>query len=81
MRMKDDAKPSVYKRGDMLTVGQIRRLIPGKNGGACSKQHIYNLIERGDLKPAFRFGDRHGICVPRAAVDKFVESRKIDPGV
>ena len=48
-------QPTIYHRADMLSVGQIARMIPGSSGGPCSRQHVYNLIERGDLAPAFRF--------------------------
>lgn len=65
-------KPAIYNCKDMLSVAQVCRLIPGNGGGHCSRQHVYNLIDRGELSPAFRFGKRMGLCVPRSAVDKYI---------
>lgn len=65
-----------YRREDMLPVSKIRKLIPGRDGGPCSFQHVLNLIDRGDLKPAFRFGCT---CVPRQVVEEYIEHCRIDP--
>lgn len=73
--------PPVYKRQDMLSVGSICKMIPGMRGGPCSRQHVYNLIAEGQLAPAFRFGDRCNVHVPRPVVEKYIESCRIDPGV
>ena len=73
-------KQHVYARGDMLTVSEITRKIPGANGGPCSRQHVYNLIEQGLLKPAFRFGTRRGICVPKQVVDAYKDGCLIEVG-
>lgn len=72
-------KPSVYKREDILSVTQICNQIPGLSGGACSRQHVYNLIDRGDLKPAFRFGRQRGLFVPIDAVRRYIKSCQYDP--
>jgi hypothetical protein len=72
--------PQMFRRKDMLTVGQICREIPGKCGGACSRQHVYNLIDRGDLSPAFRFGRRQCLYVPRESVEKYKMSCRVDVG-
>jgi hypothetical protein len=72
-------KPSIYPRRDMLSVGQITSLIPGISGGSCSRRHVYNLIDRGELKPAFRFGTRRGLFVPRDAVERYVARCEYDP--
>jgi len=75
------SKPTVYNCKDMLSVAQVSRLIPGSCGGHCSRQHVYNLIERGELRPAFRFGKRMGLCVPRSAVDAYVAGCLVDVGL
>lgn len=72
--------PQTYRRQDMLSVSNLRKMIPGKNGGPCSRQHIYNLIDQGKLSPAFRFGGRYNVCVPRAVVEAYIQSCMIDPG-
>lgn len=69
----------VYKRSDMVPVSSICKMIPGKNGGPCSRQHVYNLIEEGKLSPAFRFGDRANVQVPRMVVEAYLQSCRIDP--
>lgn len=71
----------VYRREEMLPVSKIRKLIPGKDGGPCSRQHVYNLIDEGKLKPAFRFGDRQGICVPKPVVDTYLRECEIGVAV
>ena len=71
---------ATYRRQDLLTVGEIARKIPGLNGGPCSRQHVYNLIERGELSPAFRFGTRKGICVPRHVVEQYVRRCQVEVG-
>ena len=75
------SEPEIYKRKDMLTVGQICREIPGKSGGACSRQHVYDLIERGDLSPAFRFGRKQCLYVPREAVERYKSCCLVDVGI
>lgn len=72
-------KPSVYKREDILSVSQICRQIPGLSGGSCSRQHIYNLIDRGELRPAFRFGRQRGLFVPKEAVQRYISGCQFDP--
>lgn len=74
-------QPAVYSRKDMLSVAQIARLIPGRAGGPCSRQHIYNLIDQGDLQPAFRFGSRKGLCVPRSVVEAYIQRCVVEVGV
>jgi len=77
--MGDKATAPTYRRQDMLTVSQITKEIPGVSGGPCSRRHVYDLIERGDLTPAFRFGVRRGICVPKQVVEKYKQRCLIDP--
>ena len=77
--MKNNATPPVYSRKDMLSVNQICKEIPGVSGGQCSRQHVYNLIDRGELKPAFRFGRRRGLFVPKSAVQRYVFGCQFDP--
>ena len=74
-----DAMSQNYKRKDLLSVSQICEEIPGASGGPCSRQHVYNLIDRGDLKPAFRFGQRKGLYVPKDVVLEYVSECKFDP--
>ncbi len=77
--MSESVAPAVFRRKDMMTVGQICKEIPGLFGGSCSRQHVYNLIERGDLKPVFRFGRRQGLFVPKDAVRRYVSGCQFDP--
>jgi hypothetical protein len=72
-------KPSVYKREDILSVSQICMQIPGLSGGPCSRQHVHNLIDRGDLQPAFRFGRKRGLFVPKDAVQRYISACRFDP--
>ena len=77
--MKEDIVTPIYRRKDLLSVNQIRKEIPGASGGICSRQHVYNLIDRGDLKPAFRFGQRKGLYVPKDVVLGYVSNCQFDP--
>ncbi|MBE0584263.1 MAG: helix-turn-helix domain-containing protein [Desulfofustis sp.] len=79
--MQQVSQQTVYRRKDMLSVSQVCKEIPGINGGPCSRQHVYNLIDRGLLKPAFRFGRRQGMFVPREAVHRYVKSCEFDPNL
>ena len=71
-------KPTIFKRQDLVSIGNIRKMIPGKNGGPCSRQHVHNLIDNGLLTPAFRFGGKYNIHVPRIVVERYLESCQID---
>jgi len=75
----EDATARVYKRKDLLSVSQICEEIPGMSGGPCSRQHVYNLIDRGKLKPVFRFGQLRGLFVPKDAVLKYMLNCRFDP--
>jgi len=74
-----DATAQVYKRRDLLSVSQICDEIPGMSGGPCSRQHVYNLIDSGELSPVFRFGRRRGLCVSKDAVREYVLNCRFDP--
>lgn len=63
----------VFKREEMLKVGKIAAHL------GVSRQHVYNLIDRGELKPAFRFGGRQGLCVPLSAIVDFKQASQIEP--
>ena len=76
-----DATAQNYRRKDLLSVSQICEEIPGASGGPCSRQHVYNLIDRGDLKPAFRFGLRRGLFVPKDVVQGYITDCQFDPNV
>ena len=53
-------------RDRLLTVEQVRKML------GCSRRHVYNLIEKGDL-PAMKIGSRQGIRVKESKLDKFLE--------
>jgi len=74
-----EATTQIYKRNDLLSVSQICEEIPGASGGSCSRQHVYNLIDCGDLKPVFRFGQRRGLYVPKNVVQEYVANCQFDP--
>ena len=74
-----DATAQNYGRKDLLSVSQICEEIPGTSGGPCSRQHVYNLIDRGELKPVFRFGQRRGLFVPKEVVQGYVSNCQFDP--
>ncbi|WP_420806162.1 helix-turn-helix domain-containing protein [Geobacter anodireducens] len=46
----------------------------------CSRQHVYNLIDQGRLKPAFRFGRSKGLFIPRSVLEEFKQNCRVDPG-
>jgi predicted DNA-binding transcriptional regulator AlpA len=69
-----DVMQQTYKREEMIKVAKI-----AQRWGVC-RQHIYNLIDKGHLAPAFRFGGRQGICVPLPVITAFEQSSQIDPG-
>ena len=77
--MKNNTASSIYRRKDMLSVNQICKQIPGISGDTCSRQHVYNLIDSGKLKPAFRFGRRRGLFVSKDAVLGYVSNCQFDP--
>ena len=72
-------KPQTYRREDMLPIAKVCKLIPGKTGGPCSRQHVHDLISRGEISPAFRFGGRYNIHVPRLAVEEYLRRCLLDP--
>lgn len=65
------------KKEEMLTVKEIWEEFDRK----ISLRQIYNLIERGDLKPVFRFAGIRGTCVPKDAVLNYKNSCLIDAGL
>lgn len=71
---------AVYNCKEMLSVAQVARLIPGNCCGHCSRQHVYNLIERGELQPAFRFGNSKGLRVPRSVVEAYLDGCLVEVG-
>jgi excisionase family DNA binding protein len=60
-----------YKREEMIKVAKLA------NRWGVSRQHVYNLVDRGEL-PAFRFGGSRGMWVPLPVVIKFEETTLID---
>ena len=77
--MENNTELPVYRRKDLLSVAKICERIPGMSGGPCSRQHVYNLIDRGELMPVFRFGRRKGLFVPKEVVLGYVSSCRFDP--
>ncbi len=58
-------------RDRLLNVEQIRKRL------SCSRRHVYNLIEKGDL-PAFKIGTRQGLRVKESKVELFLDGRIMD---
>lgn len=79
--MTESVAQKKYRREDLLSVMQACHEIPGLNGGPCSRQHVYDLIDRGDLKPAFRFGRKRGLFIPREVVDAYKSTCLYDPSL
>jgi predicted DNA-binding transcriptional regulator AlpA len=65
-------QPQIYKREEMIKVSSL-----AKRWGR-SRQHIYNMIDKGDL-PAFRFGGCRGMWVPLPVVRAYESSSAVDP--
>ena len=59
----------MIKSGGLLYVNAVASLLN------CSKQHVYNLINRGDLE-AVRLGKRAGVRVVRSSVIIFIEKNR-----
>ena len=66
----------LLKREEMLTVKQIWKEL----NKTISIRQIYNLIERGDLSPAYRFAGSRGTCVPRTAVAAYKRRCVVEVG-
>lgn len=62
----------IFRKNEMLKVSKVA------DRWGVSRQHIYNLIDRGFLR-AFRFGASRGWFVPLADVKAFEESSAVDP--
>jgi hypothetical protein len=45
-----------------------------------SLRQVYNLIERGELAPAYRYAGSRGTCVPKQAVRDYKERCLVDVG-
>ena len=58
-------QPQKYKKEEMMKVAKIALRL------GVSRQHVYNLIDQGRLKPAFRFGASRTLWVPLPAVEEF----------
>ncbi|MBE2887236.1 helix-turn-helix domain-containing protein [Geobacter anodireducens] len=67
-------KPLIFSKEEMISVKNIARDI------CCSRQHVYNLIDQGRLKPAFRFGRSKGLFIPRSVLEEFKQNCRVDPG-
>jgi excisionase family DNA binding protein len=59
--------------GGLLYVNVVAELLN------CSKQHVYNLIHRGDLE-AVKLGKRAGFRIVRASLMQFMEKNRYDEG-
>jgi excisionase family DNA binding protein len=62
--------PPVFKKQEMIRVSKLAER------WQCSRQHIYNLIDRG--LPAFRFGGKRCVCIPMSEVEKFELNAVVD---
>jgi len=62
----------VFRKNDMMKISKVADRL------GVSRQHIYNLIDRGIL-PAFRFGASRAWFVPRSSVEEFERASIIDP--
>jgi len=62
----------IFRKEEMLKVSKIA------SRWGVSRQHVYNLIDQGQLKPAFRFGGRQGIAVPLSIVVQYERAAVID---
>lgn len=68
--------PQQVEKEETYTVKEIWEAFDRK----VSLRQIYNLIERGDLTPAYRFAGNRGTCVPKRAVSEYKSRCLIDPG-
>lgn len=58
----------------LLNVEQVRSKL------ACSRSHVYNLIERGELA-AVRIGTRQGLRIKQGEISRFLNERVFDAAV
>lgn len=63
--------PQIFKRQEMIKVAKLA------DRWQCSRQHIYNMIDKGGLS-AFRFGGKRCMCVPMSEVDRVELQSVID---
>lgn len=55
----------------LLTIEQVRERLQ------CSRKHVYNLINAGEL-PALKIGHKHGMRVRNSALEVFIGNREAD---
>ncbi len=67
-------KDKEEKRDRFLRVEQIHEILN------CSRRHVYNLIEQGDL-PGFKIGGRGGIRVRESKLEAFIAQREYEEGL
>lgn len=67
----------MQQKEEMLTVKEIWEALDRK----ISLRQIYNLIDRGELKPVFRLAGARGTCVPKQAVLNYKNSCMVDLGI
>ena len=65
-------KPPIFKRQELIKVSKLAAR------WQRSRQHIHNLINRGDII-AFCFGGQRGICVPMSEVERYEKISQVDP--
>ncbi len=59
------------KQDRLLNVEQVKSKL------SCSRRHVYNLIDAGDL-PALRIGKKHGIRVRLSVLNFFLNKMEKD---
>ena len=65
---------AVKAKDRLLNVEQVRNRLN------CSRRHVYNLINTGDLK-ALKIGGRNGVRVKESILDAFVQKREQEEGL
>ena len=58
----------------ILNVNQVGKFLN------CSRRHVYNLINLGDL-PGFKIGGRGGVRVRESKLEEFLEKREQEEGL
>ena len=64
-------QPQIFKKNEMLKVSKVARR------WGCSRQHVYNKIDQGDLK-AFRFGLSRCVFIPLSEVERIERGGELE---
>jgi hypothetical protein len=65
-------KTPVFKRQELVKVSKLAAR------WQRSRQHIHNLISRGELL-AFCFGGKRGMCIPLVEIERYEKNCLVDP--